>query len=61
MSADTTRSLLGKIIESSIKDNKTSSSSKQNQHTTADSGADKEATEGTTEPEEVMMVKVTWM
>jgi hypothetical protein len=36
-------------------------SSKQNQHTTADSGADKEATEGTTEPEEVMMVKVTWM
>jgi hypothetical protein len=37
------------------------SSSKQKQHTTAGSGADKEATEGTIEPEEVMMVEVTWM
>jgi hypothetical protein len=48
-------------FERSIKDNKTSSSSKQSQHTTAGSGADKEVTEGTTEPEEVMMVELTWM
>jgi hypothetical protein len=46
------------IVERSIKDNKTLSSSKQKQDTTAGSGADKEATKGTTEPEEVMMVKV---
>jgi hypothetical protein len=49
------------IVERSIKDNKTSSSIKQSQHTTAGSGADKEVTEGTTEPKEVMMVEVTWM
>jgi hypothetical protein len=36
-------------------------SSKQKQHTTAGSGADKEAAEDTTEPEGIMMVKVTWM
>jgi hypothetical protein len=48
------------IIERSIKDNKTLSSSKKKQRTTAGSGTDKEATEGTTEPE-VVMVKVTWM
>jgi ribonuclease HI len=48
------------IIEWSIKDNKTMSFSKR-QHTTAGSRADKEAIEGTTEPEEVMMVEVTWM
>jgi hypothetical protein len=49
------------IIERSIKDNKTLSSSKQKQHTTTALGADKEATEDTTEPEEMIMIKVTWM
>jgi hypothetical protein len=49
------------IVERSIKDNKISSSSKENQHTTAGSGAYKEVIEGTTEPKEVMMVEVTWM
>jgi hypothetical protein len=49
------------IIERSIKDSKTSSSSKQKQSTTASSGADKETIEDTTELEEVMMVEVTWM
>jgi hypothetical protein len=48
------------IIERSIKDNKTSSFSKQ-QNTTSGLGADKEAIEGTTKLEEVMMVEVTWM
>jgi hypothetical protein len=37
------------------------SSSKQKHHTTAGSGADKEGTEDTIEPEEIMMVEVTWM
>jgi hypothetical protein len=36
-------------------------SSKQKQHTTAGSGAGKEAKEDTTELEEIMMVKITWM
>jgi hypothetical protein len=36
-------------------------SNKQKQHTTAGSGADKEATEDTLESEEIMMVEVTWM
>jgi hypothetical protein len=49
------------IIERSIKDNKNLSSSKQKKHTTAGSGADKEGTEDTIEPEEIMMVEVTWM
>jgi hypothetical protein len=48
------------IIEWSIKDNKTLIFSKQ-QHTTTGLGADKEATEGAVEPEEVMVVEVTWM
>jgi hypothetical protein len=48
-------------MESSIKENKTSSTSKQGKHTTTDSGASKEAAESTTEPEDVMMVEVTWM
>jgi ribonuclease HI len=38
------------IVERSIKDNKILSSSKQSQHMTAGSGADKEVTEGTTAP-----------
>jgi ribonuclease HI len=49
------------IMERSIKENKTLSTSKQGKHTTADSGASKEAAKTTTEPEDVMMVKVTWM
>jgi hypothetical protein len=49
------------IIERSIKENKTLGSSKQKQHTTAGSGADKEATNDATEPKEITMVEVTWM
>jgi hypothetical protein len=45
----------------SIKQNKTLSSSKQSQNTATGSGAEKEVIEGTIEPEEVMMVEVTWM
>jgi hypothetical protein len=48
-------------MERSIKENKTSSTSKPGKHTTADSGASKEEVESTTEPEDVMMVEVTWM
>jgi hypothetical protein len=58
MSTSTARE---EITERSIKENKTLGSSKQKQHTTAGSRADKEATEDTTEPEKIMMVKVTWM
>jgi hypothetical protein len=47
------------IIERSIKDNKMLSFGKQKQSTTAGLGADKESTEGTPEPEKVMMVEVT--
>jgi hypothetical protein len=36
-------------------------SGKQRQNTSTGSGAKKEVIEGTTEPEEVMMVEVTWM
>jgi hypothetical protein len=49
------------IMESSIKENKTSRTSKQGKHTIADSGASKETTVSTIEPEDVMMVEVTWM
>jgi ribonuclease HI len=49
------------IIERSIKENKTSHSSKQKQHTTIGSGADNKTAEDTTELEEIMMVEVTWM
>jgi hypothetical protein len=49
------------IIERSIKENRTSGSSKQKQYTIAGSGANKEAAEDRTEPEEIMMVKVAWM
>jgi hypothetical protein len=48
-------------MERSIKENKNSSTSKQGKHTKADSGASKKAAESTTEPEDVMMVEVTWM
>jgi hypothetical protein len=48
------------IVEISIKESKKSSSSKQGQHTTAVSGASKEVAEITAEPEDVMMVEVTW-
>jgi hypothetical protein len=47
------------IMERSIKENKTSSTSKLGKHVTVDSEASKEAAETTTEPEDVMMVKVT--
>jgi hypothetical protein len=49
------------IIEISIKQSKASSSTKQGQHATAGSGANKAIAEGTAEPEDVMVVKVTWM
>jgi hypothetical protein len=48
-------------MERSIKENKTLSTSKQGKSTTTDSGASKEAAESTAEPEDVMMVEVTWM
>jgi hypothetical protein len=44
-----------------MKETKTSSTRKQGKHTTTDSGASKEAAENTIEPEDVMMVEVTWM
>jgi hypothetical protein len=47
------------IVERSIKENETLSSSKQSQNATAGSRVDKEVIEGTTKPEEVMMVEVT--
>jgi hypothetical protein len=49
------------IIERSIRENNTSGSSKQKQHTTAGLGANKEAAKDTTEPGEIMMVEVTWI
>jgi hypothetical protein len=49
------------IIERSIKESKHSSSGKANQHATAGSGASKKEAENMVEPEEVMMVEVTWM
>jgi hypothetical protein len=49
------------IIMRSIKESKSSSSIKPGQHTTAGSGAGKAAAESMAEPEEVMMVEVTWM
>jgi hypothetical protein len=48
-------------MERTIKENKTSSTSKQGMHTIADSGASKEAAESMTEPEDVISVEVTWM
>jgi ribonuclease HI len=49
------------IIERSIKGNKNLGLEEPSQHATAGSGASKPGTENMTEPEEVMMVKVTWM
>jgi hypothetical protein len=49
------------IAERSIKESKNLSFGKTGQHTIAGSGASKAAVESTTEPEEVMMVEVTWM
>jgi hypothetical protein len=61
MSASAAMSFLGTNNRTVNQGNKTSGSSKQKQHTTAGSRADKEATEDTTGPEEIMMVEVTWM
>jgi hypothetical protein len=49
------------IIERSIKGSKTSSLGEPSQHVTSGSGASKPGTESTAEPEEVMMIKETWM
>jgi hypothetical protein len=49
------------IIERSIKVRKNLSSGGPNQHTIAGLGASKSEAESTAEPEEVMMVEVTWM
>jgi hypothetical protein len=49
------------IIKRSTKGSKNLSSGGPNQHTAAGSGASKSEAESTAEPEEVMMVEVTWM
>jgi DNA primase large subunit len=49
------------IIERSIKGSKNSSSRGPNKNTIAGSGASKSEAESTAEPEDVMMVEVTWM
>jgi hypothetical protein len=49
------------IIERSIKHNKTSTTGELGQHPTTSSGAGKPGTGSTAEPEEVMMIKETWM
>jgi hypothetical protein len=49
------------IIERSIKGGKISSSGEPSQHVTSRSGDSKSGTENTREPEEVMIVEVTWM
>jgi hypothetical protein len=62
MSARIARSFLGRNRREINKGKqKNSSSSKPGQHTTAGSGASKAASESTSEPEDVMMVEVTWM
>jgi hypothetical protein len=61
MSARTARSFWEEILERSIKRAKKLSSSKSGQHITVGSGASKAASESTAEPEDVMMVEVTWM
>jgi hypothetical protein len=50
-----------KIIERSIKGSKNWSSGEPSQHATAGSGTSKSGAGKTAEPEEVMMVEVTWM
>jgi hypothetical protein len=52
---------LGRNPQEINKESKDSSSSKSGQHTTAGLGASKAASESTAEPEDVMMVEVTWM
>jgi hypothetical protein len=49
------------IVERSIKHNKTSTTGEPGQHPTTGSGAGKPGTGSITEPEEVMMIKETWM
>jgi hypothetical protein len=49
------------IIERSIKNNKTSTTEEQAQHQATCSGAGKPGQRSTAEPEEVMMIKETWM
>jgi ribonuclease HI len=49
------------IIERSRKHSKTSTSEEPSQHPTTGSGAGKPGTGSTVEPEEVMMIKETWM
>jgi hypothetical protein len=49
------------IIERSIKHSKTSTTGEPGQHPTTGSGAGKPGTGSTAGPEEVMMVKETWM
>jgi hypothetical protein len=49
------------IVERSIKNNKTSTTEEQDQHQTTGSGAGKPDQGSTAEPEEVMMIKETWM
>jgi hypothetical protein len=61
MPAYTTRSLLGGIIERSIKNSKNSTPGESIQHPTTGLGANKSGTRSTAEPEEVMMIEETWM
>jgi ribonuclease HI len=49
------------IIERSIKNHKTSTIEEQTQHQATGSGAGKPGQRSTAEPEEVMMIKETWM
>jgi hypothetical protein len=49
------------IMERSIKHSKTLPTGDPSQCTTTGSGASKPGTEGTVEPEEVMMIEETWM
>jgi hypothetical protein len=57
----TTRSLLGRIIERSIKNSKSSTLGESSQHPMTGLGAGKPDTGSTAEPEEVMMIEETWM
>jgi hypothetical protein len=52
---------LEEIIERSIKSSKSSTPGELSQYPTTGSGADKFGTGSTAEPEEVMMIKETWM
>jgi hypothetical protein len=61
MPAYTTRSLLGGNHRKINKNSKISTSRESTQHPTMGSGANKFGTGSTVEPEEVMMIKETWM